>query len=399
MADGTVDTPVAVEPTAEQQIAEQMALQGINTTNPDLQVTQAATPTTPVSTEAAPISTPEPQNVSTGNVSDGTFDFKPFAEKYGYANPEDALAEIEQLRQLKAQPPTPEPLKFENEQSEKLFKLWQAGKMDEVKSFLYEQDQLNKFTTTEVNDETAADIIKAAMKVQYPNLTPQEVDYKYNKQYKLPLEPKQGVDELEEDFLERKSQWQEQVNDIKMSKTIDAKLALPHLETAKAKLVLPTLDAPVDEAYANYQQMMADTAQLEEQTREAYKNVTPTDFVTKMKFVDAKNGIDHDFSYQPDEQLFKQAVEIVSDNGKFFSTFLNSDGSPNRQLWVDAIMYALGKEKILTHAMMEGSLARVKAQLPDNSNGGFQRMNPQDFEGNELDAAMAASGIKRGGLS
>lgn len=395
MADGTVDTPVAVEPTAEQQIAQQMALQGVIPMTPE--ISQAIQPPTQATLENPPAST-DSSTVSDGSIPRDTFDFKSFAEKYGYANPEDALAEIEQLRALKAAPPAVEPLKFENEQSEKLFKLWQAGKMDEVKSFLYEQDQLNKFTNTEVNDDTAGDIIKAAMKVQYPNLTTQEVDYKYNKQYKLPAEPRQGEDELDEVFADRKAQWQEQVNDIKMSKTIDAKLALPHLETAKAKLIFPTLETPVDEGYASYQQMMADTAQLEEQTREAYKNVTAADFVTKMKFVDAKNGIDHDFSYQPDEQLFKQAVEIVSDNSKFFSTFLNSDGSPNRQLWVDAIMYALGKDKILTHAMMEGSLARVKAQLPDNSNGGFQRMNPQDFEGNELDAAMAASGIRKGGI-
>jgi len=77
------------------------------------------------------------------------FKFDVFTEKFGYQKPEDAFAEIEQLRALKDKPPVAaEPIwKEENEVSKKIFDSLKAGKIDDVYSFLDAQRKLDKLTT------------------------------------------------------------------------------------------------------------------------------------------------------------------------------------------------------------------------------------------------------------
>jgi len=49
------------------------------------------------------------------------FKFDLFKEKFGYEKVEDIFAEIEKARTVKDVPPQPQEIKFENEQSKKLF--------------------------------------------------------------------------------------------------------------------------------------------------------------------------------------------------------------------------------------------------------------------------------------
>ena len=325
------------------------------------------------------------------------FTFDILKDKFGYGSPDEVLADIENLRNYKATPHTPEPIKFENTQSELLFKAIQAGKQDEVFKVLAEQQKLENLTSTEVTRDSAGDIIKLSMQLKYKDLSPSEIEYKFNKQYALPKQPifNDSI-ETEDEYNEKLENWKEQVADIEMNKIIEAKLAKPELEVAKSKIVFPTFDNPVDEGYAQYQKLLTETAEFEQKTKEAYKTITSKDVLTKVPFIDEANNVKFDFVYEPDSESFKKAVEIASDNEKFFNTFLNSDGSPNRQLWVDAILYATNKQHIITEAIKQGSNARIKSQLPDNDSGGLIRQLPQEQSQNELDMYMQASGIKVG---
>jgi len=82
---------------------------------------------------------------------------------------------------------------------------------------------------------------------------------------------------------------------------------------------------------------------------------------------------------------------------KFYQSFFDSEGKPNRQMFVDAIYYAMNKQKVISEAIKQGSNARMKAMLPDN-NDGVQRQAPQEMEGNDLDAWMKAS-LRVGGVN
>jgi len=112
--------------------------------------------------------------------------FEVLKEKFSYEKPEDAIAEIEQLRLLKSQPPAPEPIKFENEFNEKLFKAIQSGQVKEVTQLLAQQERLDSLTTSEVTKDNAADIIKLNMQLANKLLTKEDIDFQYKQDYLPP---------------------------------------------------------------------------------------------------------------------------------------------------------------------------------------------------------------------
>lgn len=313
-----------------------------------------------------------------------------FKEKFGYETPEAAIKDIEELRAFKTAPRLPE-LEFANEESANLLKALAAGKREELYKYLDNELRIERFVNAEVTKDTAADIVKMGMQLKYKDLTSDEINYKFNKQYGMPPEPKQAGEELDEDYQQRLQTWQEQVKDKQMDLMIEAKLAKPELQNYKGKLVLPEIETPVDEGYIQYKKSLEDNARQDTETKEAYKALTPKAIETKINFKDEANKIAFEFQYEPDGEVFKKAVEIAANADLFWQTYLNSDETPNRTLFLESIIYALDKKSILLSAMNQSKNATIKAQLPDNSQTGLVRQIPQSQEPNELDQNMRNS--------
>ena len=321
--------------------------------------------------------------------------FEILKEKFGYESPEAAVAEIESLRVLKSQPPVTEVPKFENEFNEKLYKAIQAGQVKEVTQLLAQQERLDSLTTSEVNENNAADIIKLGMQLEYKTLSQAEIDYKFNKQYALPKEPVQTDSELDEEFANRKAEWQEKVTDIQMSRMIDAKMAIPKLETAKSQIKLPEIPINIDEDYVNYRKMIDEQTKIDEEVKEAYKSFTPKTIETKIPFTDEANKIGFEFQYEPSSEAFNKSLGMALDINTFFDSFKKSDGTPDRQKFLDAIHFAMNKDSIILEAIKQAKNATIKSFLPDNSNNNGQRMSPSmTGELSELQKQMQAAGIK-----
>lgn len=316
--------------------------------------------------------------------------FGTIKEKWGYETQEAALAEFEQLRSLKEKHPVQE-IKFENEDSEKLFKLLQTGNTSEVYEVLAQQQKINALVSSEVNASTAGDIIKLGLQLKHKDLTQDEINYKFNKQYGLPKEPVQSASELDEEFLERKANWEEQVRDIEMSRIIDAKLLKPELESAKSQIKLPELPVQEDESYTQWKKTLEEDSKLAEERERVYKSLTPKSVETKLNFKDDANKINFDFQFEPDSEGFNKSVDMALDISKFFDSFVKSDGTPDREGFLKAIHFATNKDAYLLEAMKQAKNATIKSFLPDNSNGGAQRQFPQGQELSELDKMMQAS--------
>lgn len=321
--------------------------------------------------------------------------FQVLKEKYGYDTIETAVKEIEDLRQFKAAPPVAE-IKYENEKSQKIVKALQSGDYDGVYEALRQERALNSLTTAEVTEENAEAIIKLAMELKYKdqNLSPAEINYKFNKQYAIPKEPVMGDSELQEEFEQRKAAWEEQVADIKMSKIIDAKLARPELEKAKSKIVIPEVAASVDEGYIQYKKSLEEQPKIDAAMKEIYKPFTPKSIETKIKFIDEPNKIDFEFQHEPDVQGFEKAKEMALDSNKFLALFTLPNGDFDNVKYLDALYFAANKEAVLLEAIKQAKNATIKASLPDNS-GGAQRQFPQSQQLGELDQAMLNAGIKK----
>lgn len=385
MADNVVETQEQISPDVQQMM--EMSLKGFV---PQPQTAQASQELPMAVEPTAQAQVQQVVEAKVETVVEPTFTFDILKDKFGYEKPDDVISEIEQLRSLKNNPAKPE-IKFENELSEKLFKAIQSGKEDEVYKYLSEKNRLELLTSQEVNKDSAADIIKLGMQLKYKDLTPQEIDYKFNKEFALPKQPIQTIEESDEEFAEKLSEWKERVADIEMNKIIEAKLIKPELDGAKSKLVLPTLEEATDEGYAQYLKMLEDMPKLDAEVKEAYKSFVPKQIETKLKFTDEASKIDFEFQYEPDNESFKKAVELASDQDLFFNSFINSDGTPNRKGFLEFIYKGLNAERMVTEAIKQGSNARMKALLPDNSSGGLNRQSPSIIEQSELDKQMQAS--------
>ena len=160
---------------------------------------------------------------------------------FGWENTESAKAELDELRKLRESASTKEEVKFANEASEKFYDLLKEGKEDDLYNFLQEKKRIEKLTSSEVDDNIAADIIKLNMQKRYKDLTEAEIEYKFNKQFGVPAKPVQQDIETDDEYQERLSNWESKVKDIKTEMMIEAKLAKPELEKLKSELTLPDI--------------------------------------------------------------------------------------------------------------------------------------------------------------
>lgn len=390
MADNVITEPqqvqadVAQQPDFKAELDQMMAISLNGGIPPQATDTPAATVDPPATTEA----TVQPQATEVAQHSDP---FGLLKDKFGYENHEAAIKEIEELRAFRAQPKLPE-FVFESEEDAKILKALAAGKRAELREFLNREAQIEQLVSGDVTKETAAQIVKLKMQLTNKDLTSQEIDYRYKKQFGVPPQPVRGIDEDDDEYNGRVAQWQEVVNDREMDLIIEAKMARPDIEKAKGQLSVPEIETPVDEGYAQYQQMLEQKAKDDAATKEAYKAMTTKAIETKLNFKDEANKIDFEFQFEPDAEGFTKAVQTACDADLFWQTFTNSDGTPNRQKFLDAIYYANNKDKIIMSAINQGKNAAIKASLPDNSQGGIlTKQVTQNVEVSELDQQMRAS--------
>lgn len=399
MADINENQPVVTQPEIPAELKQMMDI-SLNFNKPDFQI--------PVAAEAAPEGAPVAQPATQEPPVEPTFSLDLFKDKYGFQTPDDIFREIEEARTIKANPPQPQEIKFENELSEQLFYAIKENKLDDVYSALDKQLKLDRLTSSEVTAETADSIIKLGMQFEYADLTPSEIDYKFKKTYSYPKEPVQMADELDNEFEERHNEWKERVEDINMSKIIDAKVAKPKLQQAKSSISLPDINRPVqDDNYLAYQSELDKIVKEDEETKAIYQKATPTQVETKVRFIDEPNKIDFEFAYQPDGDSFKNAVEVASDSEKFFQRYRRQDGSLDREKYLSDINFLVNKDAIIMEAMKQAKNATIKASLPDNSGTGLNRMQPEiastpEGSGSEIDKLMQISlspYMKRNGVA
>lgn len=310
---------------------------------PAATTTEATTTTTTASTDATTVET---------KVEDEILDPKDWLKRELDVDDISVLkAEREEYKKLKETPLTAAEIKFADEQSKHIHELIRDGKKKEVRQFLETQEKIDSLVSAEVNKETADDIIKLGMQLKYKDLSPKEIEYKFNKEYGLPKEPVQSDSELDEDFAARKSEWQEKVQDIVMTKIIEAKLAKPELEKAKVQLVLPEINKPEPQNQQPTQESLAAQEAAMKQVRENFLNKLESDiskvegFTTKVK--DESVEIPVAFKI-PDED--KAAIKTRLQEGFDLNAYMDKrwfpEGNPNIEQIVSDIFQLENRDKI-----------------------------------------------------
>lgn len=162
-------------------------------------------------------------------------------QEFGYDSVEVAKQELEQLKKLKEQTPTKEEIKFANEESERIYKSLTEGKVDELYDFLNKQKKIDRVLNEEINENNAEEIIKLNMQNKYKDLTADEIDYQFNREFKFPKKPSQTLDQTDDEYEETLTEWQNECKEIQKGMIIQAKLAKPEIAKLKSELVLPTI--------------------------------------------------------------------------------------------------------------------------------------------------------------
>lgn len=187
-----------------------------------------------------PVAQPEPK---AGDSDEQIIDANEYLkQQLGYDSWDVAKTELQQLRELKEKAQTPAEIKFANEQSQKFFDAIKEGKIDDVYAYLHKQKQLERLEKLEIAGvNEAAEIIKANLQFKNPDLTSKEIEFLYNKRYSIPKQPRQGVDQSDEEYEAVIEEWKQVVQEKEQEIIIEGKVARPEVIKYKSELVLPDL--------------------------------------------------------------------------------------------------------------------------------------------------------------
>ena len=190
---------------------------------------------------------------------------EPWFKGYGFEDETKAKEEINNWKTRAEK--QPEEQKFENDESKKVYELARQGKVKEVVKIFQQQEQIDNVLALEVNETTAADVIKLGMKLKYPSLSDGQIEFKFNEDYGVPKEPKEPVQrKLEEDdefsermdeYKEKHQEWENKVKGISTKLTIDATMTKPEIEAAKTKIVLPDISGQVQQKQPTQEELDA----------------------------------------------------------------------------------------------------------------------------------------------
>lgn len=294
-------------------------------------------------------------------------------ETLGFENWESAKTEIAALRE-KAQ--TPAEIKFANEASQKYFEYIKDGKEDDLINFLNEKKRLDKLTSVEITDSTAAEIVKLGIYQKNKTLTPDEIDFVFNKKFSVPAKPVMTEDKTEDEYKQELSIWENKVAEVKKELVIEAKMAKPELDKFKTELILPDIQKGIDPKIAEEHQKVLEASAKQRndflQTLDKdFKNFNGYSVTYKDK--DVEIPITYTVT---DEEKIVQRDELKDFNVNEFldERWFGKDGVSKINQIQEDLYFLKNRDKVL-QKMVNDAGAKTKAAF-------IKSIRPVDVEGN-----------------
>jgi hypothetical protein len=338
--------------------------------------------------EAATTETVTTEKVKTEQAA--VVDFNSYLkEKFGFENEEQALTEFQKLKET----PKPTELKFGNEESEKFFNLLKDGKEDDVYSFLTEKKRVERLSNAEVTDtNVASEIVKFNLQKKYKDLSEDEIEYKFNKQFGVPEKPEQGLDETDEEYELKISSWEKEKKLAEKELIIEAKLLKPELDKYRPSLELPelpkaeNLDEQNKEDFAKWEQARKQYEEQLESSYQSFKGISVT----------AKNEeVEIPVSFVPSDEekaVFKEKLKTFDQNEYFGKRWINEDGSVKVEQMMNDIYLLENQEKAHQKLVNETAAKMLEHQVKKlgNINVNGERQTPISLENNQDEVSKMA---------
>ncbi len=248
--------------------------------------------------------------------------------------------------------PEVEPLKFANEESEKVFNLLKDGKVDEVYNILNEQKKLSS-----VDKLPPADIIKLNLQYQNKDFNDQEINDLFEETYNFPEKPIQSITEDDDEFKIRNEKYQAQVEKIEKRIARDAKPATAELLKLSKQIVLPDIQK---QAPVNAEPTQEELAAQQQQTQQFLKSVDESLNSLegyKVTFKDEEVTIPVAYKLSKEEKAAIQPLIALSSSnaGEFLSKigWIDDKGNINAAKLAEDLPFILNKTTVIQKMVTE----------------------------------------------
>lgn len=341
-------------------------------------------------TTAQPAATTTTTTTATTTEPEETFDEEDYLKNnFGFQSREQARTELERLRNLEKNP-VKEEIKFENDESKRIFDLIKSGKPEKIKElrdYFDRQDRLDRITQYDLSKaEQAADILKAHLQFKNPDLTPKEVDRLINRKFSFPEKPANNLDLTPEENQAAIQAWETKVREIEEDMIIEAKLVRPELSQFKSNLVLPDIQPPVDPVAAEAKQKELQQWQT---SRNNYLTSLNRDLQSfnGFTFTYKDNEVEYQIPFTPSDQEKAQLKEQLSDFNRdqfLDQRWFDEAGNPKINEIAADIYLLQNRDKIMQKFVNESS-AKMLAHIKKNRANITVGQTPQGtFQPNNL---------------
>jgi primosomal protein N'' len=340
--------------------------------------------------EAAPTAAPQGEETQVAqatatqttveeNKQTNTVDYSAFVkETFGFESVDEIKSAIDEYKVLKSTPKTE--VEFSNEISKNLYQALLEGKEAEVYSYLAEKQKVDRLANLEVTDaKSGLEILAAKLANQYKELTPDEIEYKLSKQYRIPEQPVRDDYDTDEDYERKLSAWQKEKSLVEKEIIVDAKIAKP--EIAKIELVLPdVLKSSEKQATQQEQGVQVDPA-----VRQKYLDTLKKEYnlFDGFKVAAKDEDVEVAVAYTPtnEEKLaLKNVLENFNADEFLGSMWISDEGKFNTKQAMEDLYLLQNKEKVFqkiaNEAVSQFKVGLIKAKkninLTSTSGGAYQ---------------------------
>lgn len=304
--------------------------------------------------------------------------------EFSWDSVDAAKQEIEELRKLReAKSSGVEEVEFENEESLNLFRLFKEGKQDEVYSYLETRRKLDNLIGGDLNRDTASEIIKMNMQKSYPDLTRDEIEFKFNREFNIPAKPVQQDIETDDEYQERLDAWQTQVKNVETELMIEAKLAKPDLQKFRNELVFPEIENGQN-SYEPTQEELEAQKKFVDHFKQSVNNALSSFDGFSVSVKDEEVDIPLSYAISQEEKgVVAQQLERFADSGFdanviLAERWLDSNGDINTSQVVKDLALLLSEGKMSQKFVNEAASKRLAEHIRRTSNINVTSRTPQN---------------------
>lgn len=290
----------------------------------------------------------------------------------------DTIAPVSQTPPVveQAAPPKaePEPQKFANEESRKMYDAILAGDREKVLSILSEQKKL-----AEVDKLAPADIIKLNLQYKNKDFSQKEINDLFEDTYNRPDQPVQGTLEEDEDFATRMAKYTAQVERLENRIARDAKPATAELQKLQQEITLPDIQkAENPNQGPSQEELEAQNERFMQSVDEGLQNLNG--YQTTFKDEEVELTVGYKLTAEEKSEMQPVLALAQSDGNAFLSKlgWLDANGNLVASKLAEDLPFILNKTKIINKMVAETGnqrYAEAKKTIKNIDYGGRQTGN------------------------